>query len=114
MNEQIMQADNVFDLFALFSSYILEHFDKNPYEFYDFEDDNYNDVHDAVEKYVSDVGYKGHKCAVRSLKKTFIQLFNNEFNIEKCYAVVRYIDDLIECKKWKACLNTKISLSMIR
>lgn len=86
MNEQIVQAENVFDLFALFSSYILEHINQYSYEFYDFDDDNYNSVYVAVGKYISDINDKGHKCAVNNLKKFILKFFNNQFSIEKCYA----------------------------
>jgi len=52
MNQQIVQIDNIFDLFALLSSYILDHIQEDSYILEDFSDDDYIEVHDAVEKYI--------------------------------------------------------------
>lgn len=107
MNEQIISAKNIFDLFALFSSYILENLQKNSYVFYDFNDEKYNDVHDAVEKYVDDVESKGHKMAVGGLKKYLMNYFRDEINIEMCFAVVRYIDDMVDLDIWESLFRYK-------
>lgn len=98
MNEQIERIGNVYDLMAWLSSYILEEVTKNSYEFYDFNDNAYIAVYDAIERYVSDVATKGHKAAFKILRKYIADFLEISMNIEKCYAVVCYIDELVECE----------------
>lgn len=98
MNQQIMQIDNIYDLFALLSSYILDRIQEDSYVFDDFKDDDYNDVYDSIEKYVNDKEGKGHKYAFYILRRYVIRFLGNDFNIEKCFAIVKFIDELVECE----------------
>lgn len=98
MNEQIWQIGNIYDLMAWLSSYILEEVKKSPYEFYDFNDNAYIAVYDAIERYTSDVVTKGHMAAFKTLRQYIAAFLKISMSIEKCYAIVCYIDELVACE----------------
>ena len=98
MTVRLRQAENIYDLLAFVSSYILNCIQETPYEFYDFNDNDFVDVYDAVEKYVIDIDMKGHKIAFNIFRRFVLEFLKNGINIEKCYAIVRYIDELVVCE----------------
>ena len=51
MIEQLRKIDKIYDLLALCSSYILNMYSQTPYEFALFDDDEFDCVYDAVERY---------------------------------------------------------------
>lgn len=96
MIEQLRKIDKIYDLLALCSSYILNMYSQTPYEFALFDDDEFDCVHDAVERYCCECQNKGHRKAFEELKEYIISFMVPEATIEKCFAVVRYIDELVE------------------
>lgn len=96
MIEQLKNVNNIYDLLALCCSYIFNELENSTYMFALFNEDNYDNVYSAIENYVVTKGEKGHKEAIDKLSKFLINYFESGINIEKCYAVVYYIDELVE------------------
>lgn len=96
MIEHLRRIDKIYDLFALCASYILNGFDEDPYEFATFNDEEYDCVFDAVERYCCERQEKGRKKAFDELKDYIISFMVPEVTVEKCFAVVKYIDELVE------------------
>ena len=71
-------------------------YSQTPYEFALFDDDEFDCVYDAVERYCCECQDKGHRKAFEELKEYIISFMVPEATIEKCFAVVRYIDELVE------------------
>jgi len=46
---------------------------------------------------INDIASKGHKGAFYILRGYLIKFFAKDFNIERCFSVVKYIDELVEC-----------------
>ncbi|MEY8391883.1 carbon-nitrogen hydrolase family protein [Lachnospiraceae bacterium] len=96
MLEQIRNIDNIYDLLAMCSSYILNELDGEKYEFALFNDDDYDQVYDAVQRYCCECRHKGSKSAFEELRDYLISFMGPESTVEKCFAVVKYIDELVE------------------
>lgn len=100
MLEQIQKLTSIYDLFALFSSYILNSCKKKSYEFKIFPDSDYSMVEAAIITYKCEKEQRGHRKAIENLKKYLVEFMNSEINIEKCFAVVKYIDEYIEMEMY--------------
>lgn len=96
MLEQLKKIDKIYDLLALCSSYIFNELDRKPYEFAQFPDDDYDNVYDAVQRYCCERQQKGCKRAFHELKDYLFSFLMPEVTVEKCFAVVKYIDELVE------------------
>ncbi len=107
MIRQIKEVSkDIFDLLALCSSYVLKELSRVAYEFATFPEDDYLDVYDAITSYVADISYCGREKAFYKLKKFVVQYFEKGISLEKCYAFVQYIDELVECTIEENLLNT--------
>ncbi len=51
MVESLKEIDNIYDLMALCGAYFLRLDRNQPYDFSEFQDENYDDLYDAVEAY---------------------------------------------------------------
>lgn len=98
MIEQLRKINKIYDLLALCASYILTTNSEVPYEFALFDDDEFDCVYDAVERYRCECQEKGQRKAFEELREYIISFMVPEVTIEKCFAVVRYIDELVEAK----------------
>lgn len=96
MLEQLRMVTKIYDLLALCSSYILNNLDEEPYEFATFNDTDYDGVYDAIESYCNEKLQIGSREAFNNLKDYLLCFMLPEATIEKCYAIVKYIDDLVE------------------
>lgn len=96
MIEQLKGIHKIYDLLVLCSSYILNECKNKPYEFALFNDDAFDSVYDAIDGYCCDVKLKGRRAAFDDLKNYIIDFMDSEVTVEKCFAVVRYIDELVE------------------
>ncbi|MBO5239625.1 MAG: hypothetical protein J6B50_12750 [Lachnospiraceae bacterium] len=96
MIEQLQNVNNIYDLLALCCSYILNEFKQSTYEFASFNEEKYESVFNAIENYITAKEEEGHKKAFDELREFLIDFFRKGINIEKTYAVVKYIDDLVE------------------
>lgn len=61
-----------------------------------FDDEKYDRVYDAMERYCCECQEKGHRKAFEELREYIIAFMMPEVTIEKCFAVVKYIDELVE------------------
>lgn len=98
MEKQLRKIDTIYDLLALCGSYILNEFEKQPYELALFKDDEFDCVYDAIERYCCECQQKGCKKAFEELRDYIISFMLPQVTVEKCFAVVRYIDELVEVK----------------
>lgn len=96
MIEQLKNVNKIYDLMALCCSYILKNSKLDPYEFSFFDDKEYEYVEDAIYKYSCDIKNIGKVKAFKELKKFLLNFMQNDISIEKCYAVVLFIDENIE------------------
>ena len=96
MLEQLKKIDKIYDLMALCSSYILNELKVNSYEFALFEEEDYEEVEEAFERYCCEISEKGQWKAFKELKEFLLDFFSLGVSIEKCYAVVYFIDDNVE------------------
>ena len=64
MIDQLKQIDRIYDLMALCGAYILCELKKKTYEFALFEDDDYDCVYDAIERYCCEVQEKGRRIEI--------------------------------------------------
>lgn len=96
MIEQLGKINKIYDLLALCCSYILTEFKNNPYEFMKFKDDDYEDVYGAIERYCCEVQEKGRKAAFNELRDFLYEYLQSGINIERCYAIVKSIDELVD------------------
>lgn len=99
MMKFIEQLDNIFkiyDLMALCASYIINHCTENIDEILLFEDENYDNIYDAINMYCFEKTEKGYMRAFSELKDYVKEFLANEITTEKCYAIVKYIDELVE------------------
>lgn len=96
MLEQLKKIDRIYDLMALCSSYILNVLKEKSYEFALFEEDDYEEVEAAFERYRCEISEKGQWKAFKELKDFLLDFFSIGISVEKCYAVVYFIDDIIE------------------
>lgn len=98
MIAQLQSINKIYDLFALCCSYILSNITITPYEFATFNDNEYEHIYDAIETYNQEKEYQGSRKAFEELRDYLIGFMNDGVNIEKCYAIVKNIDDLIEAE----------------
>lgn len=96
MLEQLEKINNIYDLLALCSSYILSTIEEISYEFATFEDGDYDDIYDAIARYCCEKQEKGCIEAFGELRTFMFDFMEPDVTIEKCFAVVKYIDDLVE------------------
>ena len=96
MLEQLKKIDRIYDLMALCSSYILNELKVKSYEFACFEEDDFEEVGAAFERYCCEISEKGHWKAFKELKDFLLEFFSIGVSVEKCYAVVYFIDDNVE------------------
>lgn len=96
MINQLRDIGNIYDLVALCSSYILNEIGKKPYEFGTFQEEEFNFVWDAVENYCFEKSENGHLVAFKRLREQIIRLMAPEPSLEKCFAVIKSIDELVE------------------
>ena len=102
MLEHLERVSTIYDLLALCCSYILKENQKKAIEFGEF-DKEYDEVYDAVENYCNDCENVGQWKALYELKEFVIKFMRPEVSVEKCFALVKYIDELVEIE-----LNGKI------
>lgn len=96
MIEQLRKINKIYDLLALCSSYILNEYKKSCYEFALFRDDDYDSLYNAIDNYCCEIKRKGRRAAFNELRSYIIDFMLPKATVEKCYAVVRYIDELVE------------------
>lgn len=96
MISQLRNIGNVYDLLALCSSYVLNEIEKKPYEFGLFQEEEFDFLWDAIESYCAERKENGHQIAFRRLRECIIDLMTPEPSIEKCFAVIKFIDELVE------------------
>lgn len=94
--EHLKDIDNMYDLMALCGKYILNIDKETPCDFSEFDDEMYDNVYDAIEAYCYARKDKGKKSAFAEFKSFIIDFLKREVNAEKCYAIVKYVDDLVE------------------
>lgn len=95
MLEQIQKIDKIYDLLAVCSSYILNELKRKDYEFALFNDDDYDYVYDAIQRYCCEREYRGCERAFDELRNYLTSFFTPDVTVEKCFAVVKYIDELV-------------------
>lgn len=98
MVESLKEIDNIYDLMALCGAYFLRLDRNQPYDFSEFQDENYDDLYDAVEAYCCSKKDKGSGRAFAELKRYIVEFFKHGYDTEKCFAVIKYIDELIEAE----------------
>ena len=81
LTSMIKEMQNIYDLLALCCSYIFNEIEDEPYDFAAFNDELYIDV------YVR---------AFREFRNFLYHFMEGNSTVEKCYAVVKYIDEKIE------------------
>lgn len=96
MLEQLKKIDGIYDLMALCSSYILNELKVKSYEFGLFEEEKFEDVESAIDRYCNEVLQKGKWKAFKELKEFLLEYFSIGVSVEKCFAVVHFIDDNVE------------------
>lgn len=96
MINQLRNISSIYDLLALCSSYILNEIEKKPYEFGLFREEEFDFLWNAIENYCFERGENGHQIAFKRLREYIIDLMTPEPTIEKCFAVVKFIDELVE------------------
>ena len=98
MLEQLKQVDNIYDLMALCASYVVNEYNKseNVYEFATFEDNKFKDVYNAVVCYTVDCQDEGRRDAFNELKKFVLSFLEDNLTVERVYAIIYYIDELVE------------------
>lgn len=96
MIQQLEKIGTIYDLLALCSSYILNELHKGSYKFELFDEDKYENVYHAVNRYVCEESERGENAAFDELKDFLYDYFEVGITIERCYAVVYYIDDLVK------------------
>lgn len=96
MIEQLNNIDTIYDLFALCSSYILNQLKFVKYEFGLFDDEKYNDVYDTIERYCCEKEESGKEAAFEEVRSFAVDYFQMGISIERCFAFIKYIDDLVE------------------
>ena len=97
MLEQIEQISTIYDLLALCCSYILKENQRKVIEFGEL-DKEYDEAYDAVENYCNDCENVGQRKALYTLKKFVIEFMKPCVNVEKCFVLIKYIDELVEIK----------------
>lgn len=95
---EIDKLDNIYDLFALCCSYIFWEIPKKPYDFQAFDDRKYEEVDDFIIEYMMDRENQGEFFAFDVLKENIKNFFGTKVDIEKCFAIVQFIDERIECE----------------
>lgn len=96
MLEQLEKITKIYDLLALCASYILKEYDKEAYEFGTFEESKYEEVYDTIESYVQECESDGSKEAFNTLKKDIKRYLEKGITIERVFAIVIFIDELVE------------------
>ncbi len=98
MIQQLEIIGTIYDLLALCSSYILSELKNESYEFELFNEDMYENVYNALNRYVCEEHERGERAAFDELKDFMYDYLNAGITIERCYAVVYYIDDLVKSR----------------
>lgn len=96
MLEQLNNIRNIYDLMALCCSYILKEMESVSYELARFIAEEYEEVEDAVISYNEDSEEYGRKKALKNLKSFIRQYLLQGITVERCYAIVYFIDENIE------------------
>ena len=96
--EQLEKIDKIYDLMALCASYVMNEYNKpdNKYEFATFDDAQFDCVYDAVELYTHNCQYQGHRAAFNELREFALSFLKDNLTVERVYAVVYYIDELVD------------------
>lgn len=94
--ELVRNTDNIYDLLALCCKYLLDRTEAEHYDFWKFDDDEFDSVYDMIESYTSEIIDKGHKTAYLKLKREVCTLLSTGVSLEKCHAIVKYIDELVD------------------
>lgn len=94
--KEVSQIKTIYDLLALCCSYIFIETQKNPYDFQTFDDSKYDDMYDSILEYTFNRRNIGEFNAFEELRKQVKIFFGSKTTIEKCFALVQFIDDLIE------------------
>ena len=95
MLEELKEIDNIYDLMALCGMVVLRLDKEQPYDFSAFRDGLYEDLYDAVEEYCFAKEDRGSGEAFAELKKYIIGFLKNDVSIERCFAVMKCIDELV-------------------
>ena len=96
LTKQIENMQNMYDLLALCCSYIFNEIENEPYDFAAFNDTLYIHVYDNIVKYNWDKENLGELGAFREFRDFVIRFMGENSTVEKCYAIVKYIDEKIE------------------
>jgi len=96
MIQQLDKIGTIYDLLALCSSYILNELQYGSYKFELFNEDEYENVYNAVNRYVCEEDERGENAAFDELKDFLYDYLEAGITIERCYAVVYFIDDLVK------------------
>lgn len=96
MLEYIHKTNRIYDLMALCCSFIFKEYERNPIEFNEFDDEKYNEIYDMLDDYCEMRKYEGEAKAFIKLRENIIEFMKPDIDAEKCFAIVKYIDDLIE------------------
>lgn len=96
--EQLEKINKIYDLMALCASYVINEYNKpdNKYEFATFDDAQFDCVYDAVELYTHNCQYQGHRAAFNELREFALSFLKDNLTVERVYAVVYYIDELVD------------------
>ena len=94
--ELVRKTDGIYELLALCCKYIIEKIELEYYELHSFDDENYKYIYDMIESYTSEIEDIGHKKAYAELKNSVCNWLQTGITLERCYAIVRYIDELVE------------------
>lgn len=95
---EIKNLNNIYELFALCCSYVFIEIKKSPYNFSDFQSDKYVQVYDFLVEYLENKKNIGESAAFNELKVQVRNFLQPKSNVEKCFAIIENIDELIECK----------------
>lgn len=98
MLEQLKQINNMYDLLALCASYVLNEYSSptNIYEFATFNEDKFKCIYNAVEHYTYDCEDRGYRDAFNELKKDIMAFLEEDLTLERVYAIIYCIDELVE------------------
>lgn len=78
--EHLKVIENIYDLLALCSVYVLKENEKQPYDFLVFNERDYNNVADALEEYCAAKRDKGKRKAFAELKKFLMDFFGKKLH----------------------------------
>lgn len=95
--DNLKRTERIYDLMALCCSYVLfmQEQKREIYDYELFEEDNYARVEAAFERYHSETERGREQEAFKELKEFLYNFLSPDITVEKCYAIIRFIDGTV-------------------